>query len=1100
MAATVDRHPICFAHHSEAATTSTPIAITPEPCRDSEVEPEVIISTTRQRQETGRQILKQEQQHRWLEIKSERPSKRLSPGLEARLQRLHRSRSGGSAASRRSSQSSIGRIPESQLEELERLHRERHEREVETRRRGTEWSRSSNMPYGGGVRLDGGPVLTDTEASELSAFESDTNGNGNPELDARSTYASSAYASSIIDISDALVAGNTTDEDDGIDEHLRLEASLVDNHKYRMPDIGKTRLDLITKEPLSPSPIPNPPAASTSNTNNVPMAESREKPLPELPSTPSRTFSTETIRANGHGVSPSPSGKLDFGNWQAGEGSADSALERSNSNASFTRPSLSRAGSIYTLGRASFTGQLAQLTSMRLPDADSLAKRISALPSAGDAAKALSDAYEQIRLWISKAKDALEGLNAEDDVEWAAAGGREGIEDVDSAISRFERLVEVYISSIERLQIRDDVHELSANEMQTNVEQMENIMSSWKQIKDTLKGTKQQVEIAMEWQDIWDRVLGEIAQEMEGLHRLVFEMEEQRHQGSESVLSSRDSIDISELETIVEEQPGGSRMQQNRLSLTAPYTNGLPMTPPSQPTHIVDKEDSSLLALFARMQPLRANLDFMPMRLSSFRIRANAIFPSACMDLDQRRDQLESQWQRLEADAESLRRELGEDRWVTVFRNAGRQALKMCESITRSFSKLKSGVDLHEQHANPAAMQTKVDNYEQKKRHYGPAIERVLAIIDRGVTDRLTVNGEILRLQSDMKRRWAALQEEMKQMDAAVADIKEDLANVDRQDQQLRDSVSTVVSTERSLGSSLGVDTPGSSPASSVIVRSRKGSVGSRTPTPLSNIKLRNGSSNGKEPISRLTLTPSSLPRRSLLPKKSLSDMHHSHRASSLPLGTPSNKPIWPSRPEHTPSSGKARFIVAVKSEDKGFAPLSAFEPSKYAKTPVTPKQNYLRSGTYVPPVPALIRTPASASNSRVVSGPASSLPRPSSSMNTATGRARKSSLPIRSEATPSKPAASTNGTKSLKTKASAPVLRPGSRLASGRMSRMMPTRELTEDPTSGNEADSEAPAHHKRPPSALALSGRQSQAGRRSSLMRNREAADGPRPIWRPA
>lgn len=1105
MATSFDRHPIHYKHHSATATTSTPQI---ELCR---LPPESQLdapSTTRQRQETGRQILKQEQQHRWLEIKSQRPGKRLSPGLEARLQRLHHSRS----PSRRSSQSSIGRIPESQLEELESLQRER-EREVETRRRGIEWTRSSNMPFGGGVRLSGGPVLTDTEASELSAFESDVHGNGgHSELDGRTLYASSAYASSIIDISDALVAGSTTDEDTGIDEHLRREASLVDNHKYRMPDIARSLLQVRTKTLPTSVPSLGPAGPSTSDANRMPMADSREKPLPQLPSSPSRTISTETIRTNGQGISPSPSGKLDFGNWQAGEASADGAgLERSNSNASFQRPSLSRAGSVYTLGRASFTGQLAQLTSMRLPDADSLARRISALPSASEAANALSDAYEQIRLWIAKAKDALEGLNAENDVEWAAAGGRDGIEDVDKAIGRFQRLVEVYILSIERLQTRDDVHQLTADEIQTNVEQMENIVSSWQQIKDTLQGIKEQVEIAMEWQDIWDRVLGEIAQEMEGLHQLVFEMEERRHQGSESVLSSRDSIEISELETIVEEQPGGSRMHKNRLSLVAPYTNGLPTTPPSLPTHIVDKEDSSLLALFARMQPLRANLDFMPMRLSSFRMRGNAIFPSACTDLDQRRDQLEAQWQRLEADAESLRRELGEDRWITVFRNAGRQALKMCESITRSFQKLKVGADVDEQHANPAAMQTKVDNYEQKKRHYGPAIERVLAIIDRGVTDRLTVNGEILRLQSDMKSRWAALQEEMKEMDAVVAGIQEDLTNVDKQDHQLRDSVSTVVSTERSIASSLGVDTPGSSPASSVVVRSRKGSGGSRTPTLSYNIKLHNGSSSSssKEPISKLTLTPASLPRRSLLPKKSLSDTRSSYRASSLPLGTPSPKqPVWPSRPEHTPSSNKARFSAAVKSDDKGFAPLSAFEPSKYAKAPVTPKRNYLRAGTYVPPVPALIRTPASASNLRAVSGPASSLPRPASSMNTASGRARKSSLPVRSDGTPSKAATSANGARNLKTKASAPALRPGSRLASGRTSRMMPTRGVREDPTSGNEADNEAPAHHKRPPSALALSGRHSQAGRRSSLMQSRmgeedaaagSGSEGPRPIWRP-
>ena len=261
------------------------------------------------------------------------------------------------------------------------------------------------------------------------------------------------------------------------------------------------------------------------------------------------------------------------------------------------------------------------------------------------------------------------------------------------------------------------------------------------------------------------------------------------------------------------------------------------------------------------MQPLRASLDFLPMRLSVFHVRGNSLFPSACLDLESRRDQLEALWKKLEGDAEALRRELGEDRWVLVFRNAGRQALKMCESITRSYDKLRDGVENGEQLKDPATFTKKVENYEQKKIHYGPAIERVLAIIDRGVLDRLTVNGEILRLQSDMKRRWSALQADMRDMDLVIEDV-----NNERSAKQLRDSVSTVVSSERSVSSSIA-DTRSSSPASSVMIASRKSSFqGSRTPTPLVYNKTRQPSSgssrpNGNTPTSRQA-SSSSIPRR----------------------------------------------------------------------------------------------------------------------------------------------------------------------------------------------------------------------------------------------
>ncbi|CAK4003397.1 Hypothetical predicted protein [Lecanosticta acicola] len=876
------------------------------------------------------------------------------------------------------------------------------------------------MPSGG-VRLSGGPVLTDNEASML---ESDV--------------------SSVIDISDHFV-------DTDFDDHLR------DNHKYRLPDIGKTRLHLHTKEPWSPGPMHVPRSSPSTK-------ETRENSS-STPTTP-RTTPSAT------------SAKMDFPpGWHLRNGSAENVGDSDFP----ARPSLSRTGSIYTLGRASFTGQLAQLTAMRLPDADSLAKRISDMATASEASQALLDAFEQIRVWISKASDVLDGLNAEDDVAWAAAGGREGIEDVDLAINRFQRLVEVFVESVERLQTRDDIIELPAEEIKAGVVQVETVIMSWKKIKDTLKGIKEQVEIAMEWEQLWNSVLGEIASELDGLNRLVFEMEEKRHQGAESLLSSRDSIDLSELETIVEEHPGRARQSVGARLSIQPFSLGSHMQTPPATTHH-NKEDSSLLALLARMQPLRASLDFLPMTLSVWHVRGNPIFPSACIDLDSRREQLEAQWKKLELDVDSLRRELGEDRWVTVFRNAGRQALKMCESITRSFMKLKDSVDANEQATNPASLTTRLENYENKKRHYGPAIERVLAIIDRGVSDRLTVNGEILRLQSDMKRRWTALQSEMADVDAIVVDI-----NNEMKENNLRDSVSTVISSERSIASSL-VDTPGSSPASSVMGGSRRGSLGSRTPTPLTNIKTRSSSS---APKSRLP-SSTSMQRKSLLPKSSFTEwMSASPRSSPSSIPTPSKQqPVWPSRPE--PELGnKPRFVQLAKSDSRDFRPLSAYEPSPYAKAPVTPKTSFLRRTSRLDSVPTC-RTPVPRIVSEPVARPQSSLPRPTTVMGT-----RKSSLPVPSSlATPSRLR------QSLNKKASAPTLRSASRGMSGRRSSALPVPPLPPMVVDGHEADNESPSYHKiRPPSAL-------DSGRRSSMLQSRARSrmdelsrpqQGLRPKWRP-
>ncbi|XWW92276.1 hypothetical protein V2A60_000199 [Cordyceps javanica] len=482
---------------------------------------------------------------------------------------------------------------------------------------------------------------------------------------------------------------------------------------------------------------------------------------------------------------------------------------------SYFTPGRNRPGSIYTLSRASFANQLAQLTSLQLPDAHSLSSKVSAIPTAAAATKALVNAADQIRSWISKAQEVIGGLDSEDDVEWAAAGGREGLSDVESAIVRFEELINAYVSAIEELQQRDDSSQVPKQDTHEAVSQMEIILDEWSKIKNTLHSVRGQVEIAMEWEELWNNVLGDIQSEMDELSRLVFEMEERRHK---TIIAGAgtDNVDIGDLVTIVEDGP--VTIPHIKSPGRLPISSG-PLSP-SSPSTVnavspgLSQDDSSLLALFARMQPLRASLDFLPMRLSVFETRAENIFPTACDELSMRRTGLDNSYRKLEKDAESLRKELGEDRWVIVFRGAGRQAQKMQQSVERSLLKLREGVDSRLHVTNPPAMTKKIESYEAKKVHYGPAIERVLSIIDRGVKDRLTVNGEILRLHHDLQTRWSILKQNMKETGGIVEAIV-----ADNRSKHLRDSVSSLLSNDRSTVGS-GHDTPGSSPPSSVIMTS----------------------------------------------------------------------------------------------------------------------------------------------------------------------------------------------------------------------------------------------------------------------------------------
>ena len=593
----------------------------------------------------------------------------------------------------------------------------------------------------------------------------------------------------------------------------------------------------------------------------------------------------------------------------------------SNEGSYFRPGTLSRTTSTFSFSRAAFSTQLASLTSLNLPKADTLASSVAAIPTAAKAVKSLAAAAQQIQRWTNKAEKVLKDLDAQDDIEWASAAGRDGLEETDKCVTNFERLVMVYVQAIEELQTRPDIGKVPEHEFIAVVEQMEATLDGWERVRDGLKTIRDQVETSMEWEELWNVVLGDVGQEMEELSRLIFEMEEKRHMVTHSQKEDEGAhLNLNELESIVERDPANVQaLVNNRFSLPPAFASS-PLTSPNseqwaaggQDLAAEGHDDSNLLALFARMQPLRASLDFLPMRLSMFATRAKAVFPSACNELEDKRKKLEDGWNDLAKEAEVLRRELSEDRWVLVFRNAGRQAEKMCESVERSIAKLQEGIDSGMQHNNPSSFANRLEGFQAKKMHYGPAIDRVIAIIRKGLNDRLTVNGEILRLHSDMSRRAANVNADVQAMVNTLEDLDAD------RNSQLRDSISTVVSMDRSVSGNTAIETPGSSPASSVILTGIKNGSRARTSSnfgrpgmkskshpPVSSQNMRHASNTeGRRPT-----TPSSLPRLIASPAPGAASVYRQG------LYTPPTNPL-PQRPSATPVVNKPRWTSSGNPND----------------------------------------------------------------------------------------------------------------------------------------------------------------------------------------
>ncbi|ODH49732.1 hypothetical protein GX48_04110 [Paracoccidioides brasiliensis] len=806
--------------------------------------------------------------------------RRLSPGLAARVKLLDGSSKPTPTQPR--SRSNIGKIPEGHLKELDSAHRDLS---IKVFRRGRAWS--------GGRRT----LLTPELASSPSELES-----GRLKDDHTISARTAPTWEAGVSVSDPSESLSTTQE-------------------------GKSQLSVDA-------------IAEMSTTQGVQTA----------------VLGTETSQGSSTNSSTGPTDLEKYlrSSTQSEEGAppppkdsppvtAVTSGSSTNVESYFNPLGLSRPESIYSFSRASFSNQLSQLTSISLPQPSSLEASIASISTAPAAVRALSGAASQIQQWINKASDVLSGLDAEDDVEWAAAGGREGLEDVDKAVTKFERLVNVYVKAIEEVQLRDDISDVGSEQLQAVVVQMESTLKNWKDVRTQLKGVKEQVELAMEWEELWTNVLGDVGVEVDNLSRLIFEMEEKRHKTMviESESEPGSSLDINELETIIEESPvHGNTPSSSRLSLASAF--GGPSSNIESPVIHNPQDDSNLLALFARMQPLRASLDFLPMRLSMFQSRAEKIFPSACDELEDRRKRLEKGYKKLGADAEALRRELGEDRWVLVFRNAGKQAHKMFESVERSIIKLQEAIDSGIHNLNSTALSKRIENFEAKKVHYSPAIDRVLAIIQKGINDRLTVNGEIIQLFTDLKTRSDSMHEKISAMDSLLEEL-----NAARS-QQLRDSVSSIVTLDSPITRS-AIDTPDSSPASSVVMSSANAAKGSAAAsTSGSNRRVSSTVNAATKSTAPKLKSYSSLPqatsaaRKSSLPRTSSSSSRLASQSPQLSATSPtpsSTRP--PSRSSIAkPSSlaNRPRWNSSANTNDlvvgHNFKPISLTTPSPYRKLP----------------------------------------------------------------------------------------------------------------------------------------------------------------------
>ncbi|KAJ3475268.1 hypothetical protein NLI96_g11945 [Meripilus lineatus] len=292
-----------------------------------------------------------------------------------------------------------------------------------------------------------------------------------------------------------------------------------------------------------------------------------------------------------------------------------------------------------------------------------------------------------------------------------------------------------------------------------------------------------------------------------------------------------------------------------------------------------------------------------------------------------------SEWDAVQKDSQVLREELKEDKWLTVFRTVTDQADGMMTSLEKavnrcqdfiyqvqrrgiddSFSQSSKGSTRSEKPPTFEVLTTLLDSFEAKKKHYMPATTKVLAIIDKGVQDRVTKNGECLRRHAESTQRWKNLKERITRTDIEMENVRKLFLSTDVPPSSSGSSISGQTHTSSQHNGYLATPPSDSRSKSRTLHAS---STISRSISPFRKLarKLGGKSKSPKVtpvPVKTLPPTPSSEPVQTLR-----------HRASLFNLlsGTPPT-PTTPDRPGHkyshslTPdSSPSSRKVEPYKVE-----------------------------------------------------------------------------------------------------------------------------------------------------------------------------------------
>ncbi|BGP27924.1 hypothetical protein JCM10295v2_006911 [Rhodotorula toruloides] len=280
----------------------------------------------------------------------------------------------------------------------------------------------------------------------------------------------------------------------------------------------------------------------------------------------------------------------------------------------------------------------------------------------------------------------------------------------------------------------------------------------------------------------------EFLMETQDVDTLIFEIQELRHANSMSVRTSKGANgeaeggeSVSEVDTVLMRL--GAKLEAVRSQYTTLASQVEPLLDPAQSTAAAE----------------RAQVELLQQKW------ADAV----------------GEWESAQKDADVLGDELKEDKWLVVFRTVSAQAEDMMRSLEKNVAQARSFLDTIPaapsssypsrrglsrspsepvfsspsyastasfNHLSPtlassllSSLTTLLETLNTKSSYYAPATDRVLRILEKGVQERRTTNGEVVRRLGAMEGRWRELRALVGRVRGELEGAKEGLeAVVDR--------------------------------------------------------------------------------------------------------------------------------------------------------------------------------------------------------------------------------------------------------------------------------------------------------------------------------